>query len=304
MPGPRSARRVRLWRVADRPRAKLVLQDNERFLDLSQHLGEAAGDLAGLLAADFFTAARLDALLAEGSWSEVEPPRNVLTPLDARQVGKVLALGKNFRAHAQEFGEEPPEQPLFFNKLPETLVAHGAQVTVPSWYTERFDHEAELALVIGRGGRDIAPERAFEHVAGYTVANDLTARTLQGRDRKLQHPWFRAKNMPGSCPLGPCLVPRDHLDVSALRVTCRVRKAGASEWEQRQDASTADWITDVPNALAWLSRHLPLHPGDVILMGTPAGVGPLQDGDEVECAVEGIGALANRIARPVVASAR
>jgi 2-keto-4-pentenoate hydratase/2-oxohepta-3-ene-1,7-dioic acid hydratase in catechol pathway len=299
VPAPRSARRVRLWRVADRPRPKLVLQDDSRFLDLSQHLGEAAADLVGLLAADFFSAARLDPLLAEGTWTEVEAPAAVLTPIDPRQVGKVLALGKNFRAHAQEFGEEPPEQPLFFNKLPETLVPHGAQVAVPSWYAERFDHEAELALVIGRPGRDIAPERAFEHVAGYTVANDLTARTLQGRDRKLQHPWFRAKNMPGSCPLGPCLVPRDHLDVSDLRVTCRVRKAGAADWEQRQDARTADWITDVPSALAWLSRHMPLNSGDLILMGTPAGVGPLADGDEVECAIEGIGALSTRIARPV-----
>jgi len=289
---------VRLWRVADRPRAKLVLQDGERFLDLSEHLGQSADDLAGLLAADFFSAARLDQLLAEGRWSEVDAPTRVLTPLDPRQVGKVLALGKNFRAHAREFGEEPPEQPLFFNKLPETLVPHGSQVTVPGWYGERFDHEAELALVVGRRGRDIAPERAFDHVAGYTVANDLTARTLQGRDRKLQHPWFRAKNLPDSCPLGPCLVPRDHLDVSNLRVMCRVRKAGAADWELRQDASTADWITDVPSALAWLSRHLPPNPGDVILMGTPAGVGPLADGDEVECEVEGIGTLASRIARP------
>ncbi len=119
----------------------------------------------------------------------------MLTPLDPRQVGKVLALGKNFRAHAEEFGEEPPEEPLFFNKLPETLVPHDATVEVPGWYAERFDHEAELAVVIGRPGRDIQPQRAFDHVAGYTVANDLTARSLQGRDRKLGHPWFRAKNL-------------------------------------------------------------------------------------------------------------
>lgn len=294
---------MRLWRVADRPRPKLVLQDGARFLDLSQHLGEAGDDLVGLLAADFFSAARLDTLLAEGQWSEVPAPTSGLTPIDPRQVGKILALGKNFRAHALEFGEEPPEQPLFFNKLPETLVPHGAQVTVPSWYAERFDHEAELALVVGRPGRDIAPERAFEHVAGYTIANDLTARTLQGRDRKLQHPWFRAKNLPGSCPLGPCLVPRDYLDVADLRVTCRVRKSGAADWELRQDARTADWITDVPSALAWLSRHLPLNSGDLILMGTPAGVGALEDGDEVECEVEGIGTLATRIARPAALTA-
>jgi 2-keto-4-pentenoate hydratase/2-oxohepta-3-ene-1,7-dioic acid hydratase in catechol pathway len=274
-----------------------VLEDEGRFLDLSAHLGEAADDLVGLLAADFFGAARLDTYLAEGEWAEVPAPEQVLTPLDPRQVGKVLALGKNFRAHAEEFGEEPPSEPLFFNKLPETLTAHGATVVVPGWYEERFDHEAELAVVVGRGGRGIAPERAMEHVAGYCVANDLTARSLQGRDRKQQHPWFRAKNFASSCPLGPCLVPRDHLDVSDLRVSCRVRRAGAEDWEARQDARTSAWITDVPTALAWLSRHMPLNPGDVVLMGTPAGVGPLEHGDEVVCEVEGIGALATRIER-------
>jgi 2-keto-4-pentenoate hydratase/2-oxohepta-3-ene-1,7-dioic acid hydratase in catechol pathway len=295
---PRSPRRVRLWRVPDRPRPALVLQDGERYLDLSELLGEAAQDLVGLLAADFFSAPRLDPYLVEGAWRERPAPQRVLTPLDPRAVGKVLALGKNFRAHAAEFGEEPPSEPMFFAKLPETLSAGGASVRVPGWYDGRFDHEAELAVVIGRGGTDIAPERAFEHVAGYTLANDLTARTLQGRDRKQGHPWLRAKNFPGACPLGPCLVPRDHLDVSDLRVTCRVRRAGAEAWDLRQDASTRDWIHDIPAALAWLSRHLPLNPGDVVLMGTPEGVGPLEHGDTVVVAAEGIGELVTPIERP------
>lgn len=294
----RSARRVRLWRVPDQPRPALVLQDDGRYLDLSELLGEAARDVVGLLAADFFVASRLDTYLVEGAWRELSAPRRVLTPLDPRTVGKVLALGKNFRAHAAEFGEEPPSEPMFFAKLPETLAAHGATVSVPAWYDGRFDHEAELAVVIGQGGHDIAPERAFEHVAGYTLANDLTARTLQGRDRKLGHPWLRAKNFPLACPLGPCLVPRDHLDVSDLRITCRVRRAGAADWELRQDASTRDWIHDIPTALAWLSRHLPLNPGDVVLMGTPEGVGPLEHGDTVVVAAEGIGELSTSIERP------
>jgi 2-keto-4-pentenoate hydratase/2-oxohepta-3-ene-1,7-dioic acid hydratase in catechol pathway len=294
----RSARRVRLWRVPERPRPVLVLQDGERFLDLSELLGEAAEDLIGLLAADFFAAARLDAYLAEGAWREVQRPSRVLTPLDPRHVGKILALGKNFRAHAAEFGEEPPSEPMFFAKLPETLSAHGASVRVPAWYDGRFDHEAELAVVIGLGGADIAPERAFEHVAGYSLANDLTARTLQGRDRKQGHPWLRAKNFPGACPLGPCLVPRDHLDVSDLRIACRVRRAGSETWETRQDASTRDWIHDIPAALAWLSRHLPLRPGDVVLMGTPEGVGPLEHGDRVLVSADGLGELETLIERP------
>ncbi len=297
MAAARSHRSVRIYRVPGRPREALVIEDGGRFLDLSEHLGQADGDLPGLLAAGFFAAARLDAYLADGTWREVPRPERVLTPLLPREVGKVLALGKNFREHAAEFGEDPPEEPVFFNKLPETLVAHGTTVRVPAWYTQRFDHEAELCVIVGQGGRDIPLEEALEHVAGYSVANDLTARSLQGEDRERQHPWFRSKNFAGACPFGPCLVPRDHLDVTDLRLTCRVRHAGEEAWETRQEASTRDWITDVSAAVAWLSRHLPLNPGDLILMGTPAGVGPLMDSDEVVCTVEGIGDLSTRIAR-------
>jgi len=289
---------VRLWRVPSRPRSTLVLQDGERYLDLEGLLGEAARDLVGLLAADFFSASRLDSYLREGDWREVPAPAQVLTPLEAGQVGKILALGKNFRAHAAEFGEEAPAEPIFFPKLPETLSAHADVVRVPPWYAQRFDHEVELAVIIGQGGRDIDPAKAFGHVAAYTLANDLTARSLQGRDRKQGHPWLRAKNFPGACPLGPCLVPRDNLDVSDLRLTCRVQRAGTDAWETRQDASTRDWIADIPAALAFLSRHLPLNPGDIVLMGTPEGVGALEHGDLVVCAAEGIGELATRIERP------
>ena len=232
------------------------------------------------------------------SWPEVGGPAEVLVPIDPSAVGKILCLGKNFRAHAEEFGEEVPAEPMFFAKLPETLVPHRATVSVPAWYDRRVDHEAELAVAIGRPGKDIAPGRAFDHVAGYTVANDLTARTLQGGDRERGHPWLRAKNLDGFCPAGPCLVPRDHLDVSDLRVTARVRARGSPAWEMRQDARTRDWIVDVPRALAWLSRHLTLRRGDLVLMGTPAGVGPLADGDEVVCSVEGVGELATSVRRP------
>ena len=119
----------------------------------------------------------------------------------------------------------------------------------------------------------------------------FSARSIQGSDRDKKYPWFRSKNLDGFCPLGPCFVPRDFLDISDLRVTARV--AG----ELRQDASTRDLVVDVPRAIQWLSRHLTLHPGDLILMGTPAGVGPLEDGDEVLCSIDGIGNLATRIRR-------
>lgn len=297
-----SSRSIRIFRSPGSA-GRLTLHDGETLWDLTDLLQRHGqpNDLVDLFEADYLHASNLDKLLpgGEAEWkrSDLETgpdgtPARVGVPLNPRSVGKILALGKNFRAHAEEFGEEPPSEPLFFNKLPETLTPHGATVTVPPWLAGRVDHEAEVAAVIGLAGKDIALEDALEHVAGYTVANDLTARTLQGEDRDRRHPWFRAKNLDGFCPLGPCFVPRDYLDVSDVRVTCHV------DGELRQDARTRDWIVDLPHAVVALSRHLTLRPGDLILMGTPAGVGPLEDGSVVRCEVEGIGALETRIARP------
>lgn len=281
---------ARIYRLAA-PGHPLVLETEERFLDLSAHLADEglAAELFELSRQGFFAPSELSARLRSGPWKEVSPPRDSAleldTPIAASRVGKILALGKNFRAHAAEFGEEVPKEPLFFNKLPELLRPSGATVTVPSWYEERVDHEAEVALLIGSEGKDIPLSEAMSHVAGYTVANDLTARSLQQRDRELKFPWFRGKNLDGFCPLGPCLVPREQIDITDLRVQARVNG------ELRQDASTRDWVVDIPHALAYLSRHLTLYPGDLVLMGTPEGVSPLQHGDEVVCSVEGIGAL-------------
>lgn len=226
-------------------------------------------------------------------WEPVPAPeRPFAPPLDAREVGKVLCLGKNFRAHAAEFGEEVPTEPMFFAKLPETLVGDGATVEVRSWYRGRVDHEAELALVIGQEARDLEPGEALACVAALTVANDLTARSLQGADRKQGYPWLRGKNMDGFLPLGPALVPSGFLDPHDLNVTCTVGN------EVRQDASTRDLVVRIPEALAWLSRHLTLRPGDLVLMGTPEGVGPLEDGDVVRCSIPPIGSLLTTVRRP------
>lgn len=237
-------------------------------------------------------AAVLRGFIADGGLVACEAPAGKLLPaVDPARVAKILCLGKNFHAHAAEFGEEVPDDPLFFNKLPETLVGHGSEVRVPASYTDRFDHEAELAVLIGTGGRDIATEEAMSHVAGYCVANDLTARTLQGADRKIGWPWFRAKNFPGSCPLGPCFVPAEELDPQDLAISASVNG------ELRQDSRTSLMVVPVDRAIAHLSTYFELHPGDLILMGTPAGVSPLEDGDSVTCAIESIGELSTTIRR-------
>jgi 2-keto-4-pentenoate hydratase/2-oxohepta-3-ene-1,7-dioic acid hydratase in catechol pathway len=236
------ANTLRLFRVRDdEQRAQLVLEVDGAALDLSHWLGAnepgAPREVTGLLAAGFFERARLEAALARGHWKRARTPTDVDVPIEPERVGKILALGKNFKEHAAEFGEAVPEQPLFFNKLPETLRPDGASVRVPSWYTARVDHEVELAVVIGKQGYEIDEARAFEHVAGYSVADDLTARTLQGDDRKLKYPWFRGKNLDGFCPLGPCIVPRDFLDIGDLRVTARVvHPGGGASGELRPSA--------------------------------------------------------------------
>lgn len=300
---PQAPAPVRLYRLAA---GGLVLDDGAGLWDLASVLAASgrSTDLVDLFEDGWLEAGQLEDRLprssdqASPSWQPWEGalrdgvPEDLAVPVDPVRVGKILALGKNFRAHAAEFGEEVPAEPLFFNKLPETLVPSGTTVDVPAWCDGRVDHEAELALVIGLEGQNLSPEDAMEHVAGYTVANDLTARDLQRADRERGFPWLRGKNLDGFLPLGPCFVPRDFLDVSDLRVTARVGG------ELRQDASTRDWVVPIPEALAWLSKHLTLRPGDVVLMGTPAGVGPLQNGDEVRCEVEGIGTLRTLIHRP------
>jgi 2-keto-4-pentenoate hydratase/2-oxohepta-3-ene-1,7-dioic acid hydratase in catechol pathway len=291
----------RLWRLATPGRAggRLFAERAGSWRDASALLDDARGYAGALAELDSGPDALRGELVAPPSREALATA--LLPPLLPREIGKILALGKNFRDHAAEFGEAVPEEPLFFAKLPETVVPAGATVRVRPWYEGRVDHEAELAVIVGRGGRDIPAGSALEHLAGATVANDLTARSLQGRDRKLGHPWLRAKNMDGFCPLGPCLVPRASLEAGpgwkGLRVSCRVRHADGRE-ELRQSASTADLVVGVAEAVSWLSRHLCLHPGDVILLGTPAGVGPLADGDVVTAAVDAIGELATRIERP------
>jgi 2-keto-4-pentenoate hydratase/2-oxohepta-3-ene-1,7-dioic acid hydratase in catechol pathway len=298
----RTALGVRIFRVEDGGE-RLWLARAGHLWDLSARLEEhgRAPDLLELARDGWLAAEHLQPLLPDDEhdrgWKLVESawdgnaPEQVLTPLARASVGKVLALGKNFRAHAHEFDEEVPEEPLFFNKLPECLVPHRAAVRPPRAYRGRLDHEAELTVVIGRDGADSPAEEALEHVAGWSLANDLTLRSLQGADRGRKHPWFRSKNFDGACPFGPAFVPRDFLDPTRLRVRARVGRL------PRQDASTADLVIDIPHAIAHLSAHLRLRAGDLILMGTPAGVGALEDGDEVTCSIEGIGDLTTRIQR-------
>jgi 2-keto-4-pentenoate hydratase/2-oxohepta-3-ene-1,7-dioic acid hydratase in catechol pathway len=209
---------------------------------------------------------------------------------------KILCVGRNYAEHAAELGDDPPTEPLIFGKFENTLIGDGDAIVLPHEATH-VDAEAELAVEIGLAGRRIAEADALAHVRGYRVANDLSARNIQYSDSQ----WTRAKGFDTFCPLGAELVPVDELgDGGGLRVVQRLNG------DVLQDGNTADLIFSVPVLVAYISNVFTLEPGDLILTGTPSGVGwarepkvALAPGDVVEVAVEGVGTLRN----PVVAEA-
>jgi 2-keto-4-pentenoate hydratase/2-oxohepta-3-ene-1,7-dioic acid hydratase in catechol pathway len=197
---------------------------------------------------------------------------------------KVVCVGRNYADHAAEHGVAVPDEPVIFLKPTTAVIGPGAAIVLPSEARE-VHHEAELAIVVGRVAHRVAAEDASGYILGYTAANDVSARDLQKKDGQ----WTRAKGFDTFCPLGPAI--ETEVDPIDLRITCSVNG------ELRQEASTADMVFGVGEIFAFVSRVMTLLPGDVILTGTPAGVGPIRPGDRVEVEIERIGLLAN----PVVA---
>jgi 2-keto-4-pentenoate hydratase/2-oxohepta-3-ene-1,7-dioic acid hydratase in catechol pathway len=196
---------------------------------------------------------------------------------------KVVAAGRNYASRLREVGGEPPAEPVLFLKPSTSVTGPGEAIRYPVKLTERVDFEGELAVVIGRLCRAVPPERAEEVVFGYTCANDVTARDLQARDGQ----WTRAKGFDTFCPLGPWM--ETGADPADLALVTTVNGA------VRQQARTSELLWDVPGLICHVSQVMTLLPGDVLLTGTPRGVGPLADGDEVSVTVEGIGTLTNRV---------
>jgi 2-keto-4-pentenoate hydratase/2-oxohepta-3-ene-1,7-dioic acid hydratase in catechol pathway len=207
----------------------------------------------------------------------------LLAPCEPRLIA---CVGKNYAKHVVEMGGSPealPKEPGIFLKGLNTLVGPGDDIPYPDW-TEDLQYEGELAVVIARAMRDVSPEDALSYVLGYTCAIDVTARDKQRSDLQ----WFRGKSADGFCPVGPWL--ETDLDPGDLRLETRVNG------ELRQDGHTRDLIFDVPFVLSYLSRVATLSPGDVVLTGTPEGVGRLAPGDVVEVTIDEIGTLENRVA--------
>jgi 2-keto-4-pentenoate hydratase/2-oxohepta-3-ene-1,7-dioic acid hydratase in catechol pathway len=196
--------------------------------------------------------------------------------------GKIVGIGRNYADHAKELGNDAPAEPLVFLKAPSTLLDPDATIELTP-LSERVDFEGELAIVIGRTARRVDAADWLDYVAGFTCANDVTARDLQKKDVQ----FARAKSFDTFCPLGPALV--TSLDVGDLALTTRV------DGQVRQSARTSLMIFPPPILVEYVTAFMTLEPGDVILTGTPAGVGPLAAGETVEVEIEGIGILRNRV---------
>ncbi len=203
----------------------------------------------------------------------------LLAPL---QPSKIICVGRNYVEHAKEHGAEVPEVPLLFLKPPSSVIGPGDTILLPP-QSSQVEHEAELVVVFGRRGRWIASEKAMDYVLGYTVGNDVTARDLQRRDGQ----WTRAKGFDTFCPLGPWI--ETEFDPADALITCHVNG------EMRQMASSRDMVFQIRQLIAFASSIMTLEPGDIMMTGTPAGVGPLNAGDRVEVAIEGIGKLENTV---------
>lgn len=200
---------------------------------------------------------------------------------------KVVAIGKNYADHAAEVGGDVPAEPLIFLKPSTAITGTGSAIELPP-RSQRVDHEAELAIVIGKLCRDVPLERAAEVVLGYTCANDVTARDLQLQDGQ----WARAKGFDTFCPLGPWIETDLDLtgaDPDVLQVTCEVNG------QVRQAGSTRDLIHPVGELISYVSGVMTLLPGDVILTGTPGGISPIKEGDVVTVSISGIGILVNSV---------
>jgi 2-keto-4-pentenoate hydratase/2-oxohepta-3-ene-1,7-dioic acid hydratase in catechol pathway len=248
-----------------------------RYLDDAGRPAWGIGEGDGVFAATGSSIGDLEPAAQVGQLQE-------LTLLAPTAPGQIVCVGRNYRAHAEEMGKPIGDEPVLFLKPPSSVIGPGGSIVCPRM-SSRVDHEAELAVVISRTAHKISAADAPSVIAGYTCANDVTARDLQQADGY----WVRGKGFPTFCPLGPWI--ETEVDASDVVVRCDVNG------RLRQEGSTADLVFGIPYLVQFITAFLRLEPGDVILTGTPAGIGPIEPGQVVTVDIEGIGALSN----PVVA---
>jgi 2-keto-4-pentenoate hydratase/2-oxohepta-3-ene-1,7-dioic acid hydratase in catechol pathway len=251
-------------------------------------------DPAGLaaLAAGLMDSAARDGLSREAASAPRRPAADLRLLAPLPRPGKIICVGQSYWDHCREQNVAPPERPILFAKFNNAILPPGAPIRIPA-VTDQIDYEAELALVIGKGGRNIPEEKALEHVAAYTCLNDVSARDIQFADKQ----WVRAKSFDTFSPIGPCLVTADEIpDPQTLWIRCTING------ETFQDSSTSLMIFNCAFLIAFISQAITLEPGDLITTGTPDGVGFLRKpprfltpGDRVTISIQGIGELTNPV---------
>jgi 2-keto-4-pentenoate hydratase/2-oxohepta-3-ene-1,7-dioic acid hydratase in catechol pathway len=285
--------------IGGHPRPVVIASDHENYCEVGDAVVGFDGDMTDLIAR---FPSPIAAFARADRWQPLAG-RKVLAPITPRR--NIFCVGKNYHEHAREFaqsgfdtsaakGELSPEAPVIFTKPPSTVIADGEPVCNFTGLTTQLDYEVELAVVIGKPGRGIRKADALDHVWGYTIVNDVTARDLQQKHRQ----WFIGKSIDSFCPMGPWLVTADEVDVGNLDVQCWING------ELRQNANTRDLIFDVPTIIETLSAGVTLLPGDVIATGTPAGVGLgfkppkfLKTGDVMKLAIGNLGTLTNPVGK-------
>lgn len=218
---------------------------------------------------------------------EADTPVEAVTLLAPVVPGKIICVGRNYAEHAKEHQAEVPEYPLIFLKPPSSLIGPGDAIVLPP-QSNQVEHEGELAVVIGKRGRWLTTTNAVEHILGYTIANDVTARDLQRKDGQ----WTRGKGFDTFCPVGPW-IDTEFIPADAM-IKCHVNGI------MRQMASTSDMVFQISQLLVFASSFMTLEAGDLLLTGTPAGVGPLAAGDIVEVSIEGLGTLSNPVRNEIL----
>jgi 2-keto-4-pentenoate hydratase/2-oxohepta-3-ene-1,7-dioic acid hydratase in catechol pathway len=288
---------MKIGRVGDESDPSIVLELDGHWFDIGRGLESLWGETEGLdvehnllewIEHGMFAPEKIAKMIHQLNENntlknfKISEPHEFLMVYAPKQI---ICVGRNYAEHAKELGNEVPESPILFNKLPSTCVGDGTIVSFPKSLGQ-VDFEGEIAVVIGKNGSNIPRNEAIDHIAGYTLLNDITARGMQSELKAKGHPWMMAKNYPGFCPFGPVIRLVDEIS-HPLNLNLRVSING----EEKQNGTTTDFIFPLPVLISAISAHIPLYPGDLIATGTPEGVGPLKDGDDVVLFCPEIGTL-------------
>jgi 2-keto-4-pentenoate hydratase/2-oxohepta-3-ene-1,7-dioic acid hydratase in catechol pathway len=253
----------------------------------------ASSDIVEFLARGYAESARLEELLhflREGSPQQplaVTSGYRMLAPVP--RPPKIIALGRNYALHAQETKAPVPDEPIIFCKSNSSVIGPNGTILIPT-DVGRIDHEVELGVIIGKRARQVQAQSAYEYVAGYTIALDITARELQRSDLEKRQPWYRSKNFDTFTPLGPWMATADEIP-PPIELDIELSVNG----KIRQEANTREMIFDVAATIEFITKYITLEPGDVILMGTPEGIGPIKDGDHIVSRIQKIGEMVNTV---------